>query len=248
MKLEHLNIAVCDDEKNIVTIVSNSIETILSSHSITSSVKQYTNPKDLLVAIDNTFYDLVFIDIDMPEMDGITLSKSIFNKVPKTGIVFVSNREDKVFESLEVRPLGFVRKNNFLSDINKIINQIIIESERVEETNPKMSFQSNGKQIFIDLKDILYFECYNHEQIVYTMDQKISMHSTMKMIEDKTSKYGFKRIHKGYIVNLRKIKVIVTDGVIMINDCFIPINRKKIAEFKHEYLKYQEINSDTIII
>ena len=123
MRPDNLLIAVCDDEKDIVTIVSNSVETILNSHRIRNDVKRFTNPKELLNTLETTTYDLVFIDIDMPEIDGITLSKTIFNKSPKTGIIFVSNREDKVFESLEVRPLGFVRKNNFLSDINKIINQ-----------------------------------------------------------------------------------------------------------------------------
>lgn len=56
----------------------------------------------------------------------------------------------------------------------------------------------------------------------------------------------FKR--KSYIINIKKIKAIVSDGVIMANDYFILINRKKIAEFKHEYLESKEINNDTIII
>ena len=249
MRPDKLLIAVCDDERDIVTIVSNSVETILSSHHIRSDVKRFTNPKELLETLETTTYDLVFVDIDMPEMDGISLSKTIFNKTPKTGIIFVSNREDKVFESLEVRPLGFVRKNNFLSDINKIINQFIIECERnTDESSPKLTFQSEGKQLFIDIPEILYFECYDHEQIICLQDKKISIRSTMKAIEDKIVQYGFKRVHKGYIVNLKKIKAIVSDGVIMANDYFIPINRKKIAEFKHEYLKSQTINNDTVII
>ncbi|HHT66890.1 MAG TPA: response regulator transcription factor [Erysipelotrichaceae bacterium] len=238
MKLTNLKIIIIDDEPDILNIIASSVENLFKSHAITCHCEKYSDGNEFLKKEKDASFDIVFLDIDMPCIDGIQLAQKIIEKDSSTTIIFVSNREDRVFETFEVRPYGFVRKTHFLTDITKIINHYILEMEKKEEEKrPKLIIQTDGQQFFVQMEKIIFIESYGHEQTFHLEDEKLTARDTMANIDFVTKKYGFKRVHKSYIINLSKVKAIVKDGVIMSDSSFVPINRKKISKFRQEYLK-----------
>lgn len=248
MKLINVKVAILDDEKDAVSIIGDSVLSFFSSHAISSQVDRYQEGELFLDNLKKTTYDLIFLDIEMPKYDGITLAKIVRETYPGITIIFISNREDKVFDTFVTQPFGFVRKNHFLSDITNVLNRYLIECEKKKEKLPKMLVKTEGRQLGIEMADILYIECRKHDQKIHTTKEDIVLHDTMSNIEKVTEPYGFKRVHKGFIINMRRVKTIVSDGVIMSDNSFVPINKKKVTEFKHEYLKQQQLFGPSVIV
>ena len=88
-------------------------------------------------------YDLVFLDIDMPKYSGMDVAEEIRKKSADTDIIFVSNREDRVFETFSVQPFGFIRKNCFTEDLNATLRQYIQKKARTG----KFSCRSHQQQL-----------------------------------------------------------------------------------------------------
>ena len=248
MSIDHLSIVAIDDEPEILSIITSMITSFFKSHSMSCDIHSYSDGNDFLKQEGEGTYDLFFLDIEMPGIDGISLAKEIHARYPNSSIIFVSNREDKVFDTFEVKPYGFVRKNCFLNDITKTLSQYLVELGRKGTSCPTIVFESDGNQIKIDLDRLLFVECDKHNQTLHTKDGEYVIHYTMARLEETLANYGFRRVHKGFIVNLNEVKSILSDGVIMTDSSFIPINRKKITEFKHEFLKHQKIFGSNVIL
>ena len=134
-----INFAVCDDDEIVLDAVCQRVHSIFKRCGVDatgakylSSVKLYEHIKDPERKYN---YNLICLDIDMPKLDGVSLGKAIRENSPETEIIFVSNREDRVFDTiLNVRPFGFVRKNNFSSDLMDTLRAYI--SSTLPNTQP----------------------------------------------------------------------------------------------------------------
>ena len=127
--MEYINYAVCDDEEIILDAVFDRVFTIFKRAGMIATGRKYRSSKAFLEDVTRqTGHDelnLAFLDIDMPELNGIELGRAIKEKNPKIEIIFVSNRYEKVFDTFDIHPFGFVRKNNFSADIGKTLKAYI---------------------------------------------------------------------------------------------------------------------------
>ena len=120
-----LRIALCDNDKSALPVIAGAAESAFKAQGISAEVTGFTSGKELLKAIDTVPFQIALLDIDMPELDGIEVGKRLRSKNETVEIVYVSECENRVFESFSVFPLGFVRKSNFLNDIADIVRLYI---------------------------------------------------------------------------------------------------------------------------
>lgn len=106
-----LRIALCDNDKSALPVIAGAAESAFKAQGISAEVTGFTSGKELLKAIDTVPFQMVLLDIDMPELDGIEVGKRLRSKNETVEIVYVSECENRVFESFSVFPLGFVRKS-----------------------------------------------------------------------------------------------------------------------------------------
>ena len=111
--MKNLNIAVVDDEKSALNIIGAAIKSVFEKHNINANIDCYFHQKALKESPKYNEYDLFFLDIHMPEKNGILFGSELVSCKKDCEIIFVSNDSSKVFEALEINPFGYIRKENF---------------------------------------------------------------------------------------------------------------------------------------
>lgn len=242
-----IQIGVCDDENMILRVIAEAVKNILAQKECVGEIETFSSAKELWRALDKKKYALLFLDIDMPDLDGITLAKKIRTKYQESDIIFVSNREDKVFDSLSVHPFGFVRKSMFLKDIATVLEEWLAKKDNFSQT---ISLQVPGEgMILLPIKDIVYIEGSKKDQIVHINKQdSVVVRSTMDSLEKKLKNHGFIRCHKGFLVNCCFISLIRYELIIeMRTGDKIPVGRARLQQVKEEFLTWVENNGVTTI-
>ncbi len=175
--------------------------------------------------LSNHQIDILLLDIEMPGMTGIELTKKLGSKKPL--IIFTTAKSDYAVEAFElnvvdyiVKPVSLVR---FLQAIEKAKEVMDSNKQEVKiESHEFVFVKDNGVLKKLNVEDILYLEAMGDYVKVHSPQKFHVLHSTLKSIEEKLPAVKFIRVHRSYIVALKKIDFI-QDGVININKATIPI-------------------------
>lgn len=245
--MEKLFLAICDDDAGILSIVSGAIVSNFRKHEITAEVELFKRARDLEDRMRERDFELLFLDIDMPGMDGITFAKKLRAGNSRTQIIFVSNREDKVFDALRTNPGGFIRKSRFLEDVSAVVDQWI--KNRPKEERAKLVVQSREKTVTVPLDSIFYIECRDKTQYLHASNlaEPVEMRRSMQELEDALIPVGFLRIHKGYLVNYKFVRRLENTEAVLINGERIPMSRRRVQEIRNQYLALMQ-GGGTVIL
>lgn len=188
-------------------------------------VNEYSNAIEAYNHLQNNQVDLIFLDIEMPEMTGIELTKNLAGK--DVIIIFTSSNKDYALEAFELNIADYILKPvmpaRFLQAVSKA--QSILESrkEDVEVTKDEFLFvRDSNITRRLRLDDIFYAEAMGDYVKFYTREKMFAIHGKMKTAEERLPKDHFIRVHRSYIVSVGKIDTL-QDGGIMINGKFIPV-------------------------
>lgn len=167
--------------------------------------------------------DLVFLDIEMPEITGIELLSNIVNP-PK--VIIVSAYEQYALKGYELNVIDYLLKpvsfERFLKSVNKVHDIIKKESEGNQE---KYVFVKSDKLLKkISLKDILFIESLENYVIIHTVYSKEIVYATLKHIQESLSGENFLQVHRSYVINPYYVKTI-EGNLINIGTAKIPISR-----------------------
>jgi DNA-binding LytR/AlgR family response regulator len=186
----------------------------------------FTNPFKAISFLMNTRVDLIFLDINMPELSGIQLLKSL-SSTPK--VVFTTAYSEYGAESYDYNAVDYLLKpvkyERFLKAVNKVIDissKENVKNETIKEHDDFIYVKSGTQTIKLPVDEILYIEGAGNYMTFFTLNRKImslfSMNELIRLLPcDK-----FVRIHKSYIIAIKHINVIEKSRVI-INKVPIPI-------------------------
>ena len=197
-----------------------------------------------LSIIEEEPIDLIFLDIQMPELNGLELSRLVGNKVK---IIFTTAFEQYALEGFRVDALDYLLKpfnyTEFLRAATKALRWIeMSRAENISSNVPDSIFvKSDYKLIQIQLKDILYIEGLKDYIRIQTEGKEgILTLMSMKSIEDHLPNDIFVRVHRSYIVNINKIKIIERNRIVF-DKLYIPISDSYKERFM-ELLEKRAIN------
>jgi len=190
-----------------------------------SIVSEFSNAIEAYHYLQSNSVDLIFLDIEMPEMTGIELTKTLSGK--ETVIIFTTSKKEYALEAFELNIADYLLKPimpvRFLQAVSKA--QTILESrkENVEITRDEFLFvRDSNITRRLKLDDIFYAEAMGDYVKFYTKEKMFAIHGKMKTAEERLPKDHFIRVHRSYIVSVGKIDTL-QDGGIMINGKFIPV-------------------------
>lgn len=166
--------------------------------------------------------DLVFLDVEMPEMSGIELIKSLKHK-PE--IVLITSKENYAVEAFEYDVADYIVKpatyERFLKAFDKVKARLTTDNEN-DVKDDAVFVKVDSQLIKVNTSDILWVEAFGDYVNIFTETNKYIVHSTMKGMENKLSSEYFLRVHRSYIVRVEKIKAI-EETIIIIGKKLIPI-------------------------
>jgi len=209
-----MNCIIVDDDKFSAKVIESFIErtdelTLTGSFSSAiEAINKLNNPESEPV-------DLIFLDIEMPEMSGIDFLKSL-NVVPQ--VIIYSSKEKYALESYEydvtdylLKPVSFAR---FVKALSKVRQRVTKQEKPIKEST-EIFIKNNSSLVRLKFDDILWIEALENYVVVNTFKEKYTIHFTMKSMSDKIPSDKFARVHRSFIVNISKIKEI-EDNIIVI--------------------------------
>lgn len=159
--------------------------------------------------------DLIFLDIEMPDMNGVEFMQSLGDHPVQ--IIVVSSKEKYALDAIEydvtdylLKPVTYVR---FLKATEKAMHKL--RDEMLPASNSKTDFfiRNNSSLKRLHYDDVIWIEALENYIVVYTFDDKYTIHFTMKAVMDQLPQDTFFRVHRSYIVNRSKIELIRTNTI-----------------------------------
>ncbi len=157
--------------------------------------------------------DLVFLDIEMPEMSGIEFLNTL--KTP-CQIIIISSKEKYALEAFEYNVTDYLLKPIVYSRFFKAVEKaysLYEKNKEVKEGKDEVFIKKNAKLIRIRFNEISFIEARENYIYIMTMFDTYTLHYTLKAIESKLPSNKFVRIHRSFIVNRNKIKTIEENGL-----------------------------------
>lgn len=230
-----LRIAVIDDEETFTHIITKRIQTRLTATNTSAEIDSFTDSTQMLQSAAATHYDLVFLDIDMPEITGIDIAKKLRMWQADTEVVFCTNKDELVYDTIQYSPFRFIRKSRFDKEIDEALDTYL--EKRNAQTMTTVFLTDDGKKT-VKTAEIRYIEVKSHKLTVHMADDMFMANGNLSDVESEISGYGFIRIHKGYLVNFRYIHLIHQKEIRMDDGTLLPLSRQKLAYTQKELMRF----------
>ena len=188
-------------------------------------IAECTDAKEALISLNSSHVDLLLLDIEMPDMNGLDLTKKLGNNRPL--IIFTTAKKDYAVEAFELNVVDYLVKPITLPRFTQAIEKAIeaLESNKEEVKVEEQGFvfvKDNGILKRISIDDIIFLEAMGDYVKVHTGQKFHVVHATLKSIEEKLPLSKFVRVHRSYIVAINKIDYI-QEGTISIGKTTIPV-------------------------
>ena len=232
-----MRIAVCDDEEKFRVQARDLIDKIAGSMDVI--VDAYSDGRKLIEAFDKKPYDLLFLDIEMPAMDGITLAKKLRERSENIYIVFLTGHVEYALEGYEVNALRYLTKPVQEDKLREVLRFVMDKSV----SKRQLIIKEDGEELLINVTDIIYMEAQNQYVMIYTMEGEHLVRYNIGDFEAELEKDGFFRCHRGYLVSLSKVKKLQKSEVVMESldgEINLPVSRSNIKPLKEALYTYVE--------
>lgn len=235
---QHINIYVCEDMEEHSTRLSEICDILSKDYSLSveifSSAEELTNRLEYLQNQNKQFPNLILMDIELPEMDGITLGKQIKQMNPEVFLVFVTAYIEYALKGYEANAFRYLLKPLSLEVMSTLIHDVQAEYQKKKKLMVKTK---NGKMI-VSLQDLLYISAEDKYTVLYTKNQHFISDYSLKRYEEQLQEQGFFRIHRKYLVNLYHHQGIQAGKVVLFTGHMLPISKKRMSEYQKQLFRY----------
>ena len=233
-----LNFALCDDNKDFLELASAYIGQYLLKTGLQVQIHTFVSSETFLEVFHQTpfLFDLILLDIDMPIKDGLEIAYDIRKVNEEVLLVFLTGIEAKVFESFKVGAFRYLRKNFFKEEMEECILQAL---RKIKVSREYYMFKTEEGLMRIAMKEMMYFLCVNRKIELHTINSYYRINlRRMKDIEEQFENSYFIKIHRGCLVNLKYIKTIEEQNIILDNGERLMVSRYRMREVLVAYQGY----------
>ncbi|MES1219517.1 MAG: LytTR family DNA-binding domain-containing protein [Bacteroidota bacterium] len=201
-----INCIIVDDEQHAIDILDHYVKQTPHLQLVAS----FTNPIEALQLLGQQKIDLVFLDIQMPELSGIDFIKTIQGK---SKVILTTAYSEFALEGYDLYVVDYlmkpIRLPRFLAAVQKAVQQINAGNETTPATAEDdyifVKTESKGKLLKINLADIDFIESMKNYMVIHRGGQKTMVYTSMKELEERLPKKQFIRVHKSFIIPISRI-------------------------------------------
>ena len=227
-----MRIAICDDEPQFLSDFCRITSRLYQSLDILTD--SFTSGGELLRQFRQRPYDLVFLDIEMPEMDGLSLAEQLRALSSEVNIVFLTGHIEYAIRGYEVNALRYLTKPAEEQKIKAVIDHVLQKLEN-EKT---IWIKFDSETIRLRLAEILFIESRNQNVIISTASDSYSVRGNISNYEERLTPEGFFRIHRSYLAALSKIQRINGKEAVMEDGTVLPVSRSKEARLREALFSF----------
>ena len=224
--------AICDDLAQCRIRTENAIRECLKG--IDYGLTVYKNGSDFLRDFAQKPFDLVFLDIEMPEIDGISVAHKLRSISPDVPIVFLTSHLEYAIEGYEVRALRYLTKPIDPKKLQEVLSYVL----RQQQEQRALWIKTDYAEQKLLIKDIVYMEAQNQNILICTGTDSYSVRYNISDYETELKDDGFFRIHRGYLVSLQHIKSVGKSEVVLSCGTALPVSRSKEKALKEALFEY----------
>ncbi len=203
---------------------------------------EFENPMDVLDFLEKNSIDVIFLDINMPEMNGLNLSKIITKIYPKIKIIFITAYKEYAVDAFEVKAFDYILKPYSETRIKNLLKSLLVTEQNINSVKnkglKKITINIDDKLHIISINDIDFIEAFEKETHIFSNEKIYISKIKMSKWEELLADENFYRCHRSYIINLDKITEIEqwanSSWIIKIKNYnkLIPVSRNNIKELK----------------
>lgn len=234
-----IRIAICDDENEAVALQESIVKNSLQSCGISYEITTYTHSSNLLYDItdDHFFYDLLLLDIEMPDVSGMEISERVKPYLPNAKIIFVTSHIEYAIDAFELSIFRYVPKDNL---DHRLAVAVADAAKLIElETDSAYVIQTSNRLEKIPYKDIFYIRRDGGKNSMICSRMGTSkVRKSMQQVFEELNAPEFIFIDRGYIVNIIQIMKIIDGMAYLKNGETLPISRSHLQEIKRQINKF----------
>lgn len=227
-----LKIGICDDKKMIVKALKEILEECMEEEGIQGKITEFYSGQELLTGYSGE--EAVFLDIDMPGMDGIETGRNIRKRGYDCKIIMATGVEARFKEAFQIEALRFISKPFQKREIKEALEAVLktrIGTEGIE-------LYSGRSLYFFPQKKIQYIIAVNSAAEFMLEEGVFRKETSLAELENVLDRRLFYRVSKQCIVNMEKI-IAYKSGKILLRDCEIKVSVRKKKEFEKAYMEYR---------
>lgn len=215
-------LAVVDDQEKDLVYLKKMILSCFSTLAPEAQVhiRTYTSAKAFLFAFedDNQSFDMIFLDIEMPDINGVEVARRIRAQNETVQLVFVTGYSDYIAEGYDVSALHYLLKPLQRDKLQAVISKAISLIRRNEK---RLALHKEGKLWLVPLYEINYIDVYTNYVTVHAVEE-VTIKRTLSDVEKELDERFF-RVGRSLIVNLNKIRKADRNSITLLNGCVVPI-------------------------
>ena len=216
-----MNCLIIDHDKDSVSSLTNLASRVKDLH----VEGEFTDALDAYYYLQKNEVDLLFLEVEMPGLNGIELAKLLLNR--NMVIIFTTSKKDYAAEAFELNIADYLLKplppTRFVQAVNRAREIICQQKAKIESTNSEYIFVRDSSVVRkLKLEDILWAEAMGDYVKFYTPGKLYAIHGTLKDAEQRLPQSRFIRVHRSYIISVNKIDTMQGGGIV-IDGQFLPV-------------------------
>lgn len=242
-----LNVAICDDSENEIKVICDYITAFSIQHDIEFNVKKFSNGKFLLDSYKEKSprYDVIFLDVEMPEITGIKTAEKI-REIPDKNVLifFISSYPEYMQDSFDVQAYQYLTKPLSYEIFENKMKRMIDYMEGLQTNITVLSLKEG--EILLHLDDIICFETVKsltrkQDLLVTTTHEEFLIKGKIADLEQQLQDKYFISVHRSVLVNLKFIRRFNSNQVELTNGKIVEASRRKIADVRKSFSKYMVV-------
>ncbi len=233
-----MNIIICDDCQKDREILRRLLRQYEQKNKESFEIIEYESgiklSEDKMVLKD---CQLVFLDINMADADGLAVAMQIKDAYPEVQLVLVTAHMDYALDGYKVKASRFLLKDDLEQTITECMDALLKEIKQKEQV---VEFSFVEGKVSLRADEIIYIETARHKNIFYTKKQTYSIYRKLSEIEEDLKDMGFVRTHLSYLVNMRYIEKISSYVLKLTNGKEISVPKSRYPEVKRQYTLFKE--------
>lgn len=235
-----IHIYVCDDSIEFRRMFDQTLEKLVPQcfpksleYKIEDSVG---SGEQLLKRLESKPVDVLFLDIDMPGMNGLDLAKQLTKLQKEILIIFVSGYDHYVYQVFEFFPFAYLRKDRILDELPIVLKRI---ADQFDRDHRAVSLASVHGLVTLDARDVIYIRSDGNYYEVKMQNGICRCRGTLREAERVFSGFDFYRIHSAYLVNLSHVQRVNQNEVSVSHEKKpLPIAQRRLAGFRAAYAEF----------